>query len=1184
MPTVSKYATSATQGPQSGTTNNWSTPTNATGSGGGSFSSWTSTASGATNVLELGFGFTDTDIPVGATVTAVTIDVKHYRSNTSMLAPQTQAYDGSTSIGSTITLGASTSSSYSQTGLTLGGTLPTAGQLRSSGFVMRFTGRKASNTTSSITYIDWMQVNVTYDLPVITKAATLTVENWATQTAFNFSALASASGTNLLLAPSSTTYAAANSNLQYDLVGSSVAVLLRNPPNIGNGSVGAALQVKMNDLNTIELRWENNNLTVSRQVAGTWTGHGVIRYDDYKHRWFRIREASGTIYFETGPDGVNYPNAIYSQANPFALTAVTITLQAGTWNAEPTPGAATFGTLNPVVGAAGPNQAVEAWSTVTLTGTGTSTWAQTDGPTVGLTVSGTTATFVAPPSITTQNLSFIYAGSTTDITVKRARHRVLGAGGQQPVRLSVGRLATAADAVIRSSNTAAVANSSTTKTVAKPPGVVPGDLLVLFAATNWGTAASFAAPPGFTVLFNQSKGTNLGKLMAAYKVATSTEPDAYTVTVDASGELRADIYAVQNWNGNTAQIRHAVATTAASTTTHSAPSVTPATATGRLFSAAAQDSGSASTFTWTPPTGMTEHYDARSPSNTVSEASASATYNSASATGVRTWTLANQASSAAALAGNVVVPSITASGVTWGTPLSTYVPPVTVPATVRSSTTATYSSSGTTGENVVIPSDAVIGDLCVAYISADTGTAADLNPPAGFTEIAEIVSSAGPRTNISYRVVVSGDPGRTVALANNSGGTVHYPAGSDGVGICVCVKDWSGDTAGIAITTGSPTRTGTSPNFSVVAPSANPVTEHGLILSSAALDDDSAAQTWTWTPPSGMTSVASMRNGGGWMSGTVASETWAASTATGTRTWGVNTASGGSTSNVSTIVIPSTTSGGGGGGGTGPTGGDYTGGSGGDKVDATGLTHDNGVKTSKYHLFAGGLDWTKNVGLLVYGDGSGEYGYQAAQITNQSPYLLYGATGLIAVAKKHNMVLLAPMAPGDGCTDNDGVCWYMNSFDGTTLAQKTAWSKSLIDYVMGRYNIDKQRVVLGGYSSGAQWAMQYYGPQHASTVMSDGLLLAISYGGEPQGTINYPTAFKQAVAAVWDVGALDPAYNSDGIWDAQSGYDWYTANGFTTTQLHVVQNEDHNRYDETTMVGQYGTIVDREITEHVKPA
>ena len=81
--------------------------------------------------------------------------------------------------------------------------------------------------------------------------------------------------------------------------------------------------------------------------------------------------------------------------------------------------------------------------------------------------------------------------------------------------------------------------------------------------------------------------------------------------------------------------------------------------------------------------------------------------------------------------------------------------------------------------------------------------------------------------------------------------------------------------------------------------------------------------------------------------------------------------------------------------------GSFTGGSGGPQTARTNVSYNNGTKTSTYHIYAAGLNWSQRVGLLVYGDGSGEFGLANPSNT----YLLAGASGLIAVAKEHNMSL-----------------------------------------------------------------------------------------------------------------------------------------------------------------------------------
>lgn len=242
----------------------------------------------------------------------------------------------------------------------------------------------------------------------------------------------------------------------------------------------------------------------------------------------------------------------------------------------------------------------------------------------------------------------------------------------------------------------------------------------------------------------------------------------------------------------------------------------------------------------------------------------------------------------------------------------------------------------------------------------------------------------------------------------------------------------------------------------------------------------------------------------------------------------------------------------------------------GPRTDQTNLsfTDSKGV-TSRYHRYAAGLDWGKRVGLLVYTDGSAEYGLK----NPKSNYLLGGPNGLVQVAKRNNMVLLTPLAPGAGCGDGDGTCWYMPS-SGISPSDKARWSAELIKHVQKQYGTDPERVAFGGYSSGAQWTTEFFGPLYASEIVTRGVAVAIAYGGSPKVTPKYTAAFKANVPFVWDVGSRDSAYTGSGSYGVKAGYDWYTANGFKTTLI-VVPGLGHGRS------GQFGAIMDREIKKHL---
>jgi hypothetical protein len=148
------------------------------------------------------------------------------------------------------------------------------------------------------------------------------------------------------------------------------------------------------------------------------------------------------------------------------------------------------------------------------------------------------------------------------------------------------------------------------------------------------------------------------------------------------------------------------------------------------------------------------------------------------------------------------------------------------------------------------------------------------------------------------------------------------------------------------------------------------------------------------------------------------------------------------------------------------------------------------------------------------------------------------------------------------------------SSSGYSATDKAKWSANLIAFIQGQYSIDKSRMAFGGYSSGAQWTTEFFGPGFASELMNDGVAVAISYGGSPKVQTQFTPAFKTRVPFLWDVGDADPAYEKSGQYGVIAGYNWYTSNGFVT-ELNVIRGLGHNRS------GQFGAIMDAAIKKHV---
>ena len=138
------------------------------------------------------------------------------------------------------------------------------------------------------------------------------------------------------------------------------------------------------------------------------------------------------------------------------------------------------------------------------------------------------------------------------------------------------------------------------------------------------------------------------------------------------------------------------------------------------------------------------------------------------------------------------------------------------------------------------------------------------------------------------------------------------------------------------------------------------------------------------------------------------------------------------------------------------------------------------------------------------------------------------------------------------------------------------WAESLVHDVYSKYPIDKSRVAFGGYSSGAQLATEYWTPSGAAQrTMTDGVVVAISYGGAPQiPQTSTASAFKSKVHFNWNTGSKDRAYTRTDEYGVKAGYNAYSRAGYSVS-LDVISGLGHNRW------GQFGAVMDAQIREHV---
>jgi hypothetical protein len=146
------------------------------------------------------------------------------------------------------------------------------------------------------------------------------------------------------LPPNATPYANYGSAVRFDLTGSSIVIEV---PQLADSASKAQTYVDLDAAgdNGFGMLVEGTTLYFDYWVAGTTQGVGSLLYSPVQHKWWRMREAGGTVYWETAPDGKAW--TIREQFVPsFPVDALEVSLNCGIWQASANPGASHFDNLN----------------------------------------------------------------------------------------------------------------------------------------------------------------------------------------------------------------------------------------------------------------------------------------------------------------------------------------------------------------------------------------------------------------------------------------------------------------------------------------------------------------------------------------------------------------------------------------------------------------------------------------------------------------------------------------------------------------------------------------------------------------------------------------------------------------------------------------------------------------------
>jgi len=149
----------------------------------------------------------------------------------------------------------------------------------------------------------------------------------------------------LTFSPNSTAYASYVSSKSFELTNSSI--VLEVPSVQGPAIHAEAWMVLVGPQNNeIRMDAELGVLNFYVTVAGSQQQIGSTLHSPLMHRWWRIRETSNTVFWETSPDGKAWTIQEQLSPTPIPIDVLDISLGGGTWMQEANPGDAHFDNLN----------------------------------------------------------------------------------------------------------------------------------------------------------------------------------------------------------------------------------------------------------------------------------------------------------------------------------------------------------------------------------------------------------------------------------------------------------------------------------------------------------------------------------------------------------------------------------------------------------------------------------------------------------------------------------------------------------------------------------------------------------------------------------------------------------------------------------------------------------------------
>ena len=133
--------------------------------------------------------------------------------------------------------------------------------------------------------------------------------------------------------------------LSYDLIQSDVRVEVVQAGRAGELGLRATTGSDLNTGDFVGFARNSGGVFITHRVGGVETLLFRARLESVPHRWMRLLEAYGTLYYQTSDDGKQWTE-LFREPNPFSLVGVKLMIYARTQSGSPSPGVTVFDNFN----------------------------------------------------------------------------------------------------------------------------------------------------------------------------------------------------------------------------------------------------------------------------------------------------------------------------------------------------------------------------------------------------------------------------------------------------------------------------------------------------------------------------------------------------------------------------------------------------------------------------------------------------------------------------------------------------------------------------------------------------------------------------------------------------------------------------------------------------------------------